>query len=293
MTSDTAAKASFVKRIIGLAVCAGAAAWSSVAPIPAAAQDVELKNNNIVFVYEEPKNTAHLALYERLKNRRVLEQFKAFLSPLRMTRKLTLRTLDCNTPNAFYNSSSNSLELCYEYFLQLEQSVPREPSPEGFTQGQAIVGGFLGIALHELGHAVFNLKDVPIFGREEDAADQIAGFILLQFGPEIAHRMIRGAAYMWLAKGREPPLRSIYSDEHGTDGQRYYNFLCLGYGGPERKQFQDLVDKGFLPADRAVNCEREYNQVRNAFVQTVLPWIDQDMMKKVRSMKWLDDDEGK
>ena len=75
-------------------------------------------------------------------------------------------------------------------------------------------------------------------------------------------------------------------DEHGTSQQRYFNTLCLGYGG-DPQLFQDFVDRGWLPKERAENCADEYQQVRLAFVKTLLPFIDQDMMKKVRETDWL------
>ena len=47
----------------------------------------------------------------------------------------------------------------------------------GFRREDAIVGGFVSTLLHETGHAIFHLLDIPIFGREEDAADAIAAYV--------------------------------------------------------------------------------------------------------------------
>ena len=38
---------------------------------------------------------------------------------------------------------------------------------------------------------------------------------------------------------------------------------------------------------RAEHCEEEYKQVRHAFVKTILPHVDTNMMKLVRSITWL------
>jgi hypothetical protein len=65
-----------------------------------------------------------------------------------------------------------------------------------------------------------------------------------------------------------------------------YNVLCVAYGA-DQKTFKDLVDAGWLPADRARGCTAEYQQLRYAFATTVLPFIDQSLMKRVQSMKWL------
>ena len=44
--------------------------------------------------------------------------------------------------------------------------------------------GFVSTMLHETGHAIFYLLEIPIFGREEDAADAIASYVALQFGDD-------------------------------------------------------------------------------------------------------------
>lgn len=76
-----------------------------------------------------------------------------------------------------------------------------------------------------------------------------------------------------------------YSDEHGTAGQRLFD-----YGGAP-DTFKDLVQKGWLPKTRAADCSRKCNQIKLAFVKTVLPFVDLQMMKKVQSTPWLQPDE--
>jgi hypothetical protein len=41
-----------------------------------------------------------------------------------------------------------------------------------------------------------------------------------------------------------------------------------------------------LPPARAANCSTEYQQVRAAFIKTVLPFIDPEMMKVVQARDW-------
>jgi hypothetical protein len=148
-----------------------------------------------------------------------------------------------------------------------------------------VVGAFTGVVLHEAGHAVFDMLEVPVFGREEDAADAMAAFIALQFNKDVARTVVRGYAYIWRALGN-PREWAQYADEHGTSGQRFYNTLCLAYGG-DPTTFKEFVDKGWLPKERAAGCAAEYQQTRLAFVKTILPFIDQGMMKKVQATNWL------
>ena len=180
------------------------------------------------------------------------------------------------------------MKICYEWMDATEQMAPAKVSPEGFTRQEVIVGGFVGVVLHEMGHAVSDILNLPVLGREEDAADQIAGFIMLQFGKEVARTAIKGMAFVWLTFSRED--QAVYWDTHSTPAQRFYNFLCIGYGG-DPATFKDLADK-WLSKARAESCAHEYQQVRNAFRKTVLPHVDQEMMKKVQSIKWLQPDDG-
>jgi hypothetical protein len=256
----------------------------------AAAQREELQNSKIEVKYVPPENSKFTELMERLQRREVLEDLKAFLSPLRLPRKLTLLTKQCDTVNAFY-ARGEGLILCYEYLELIEKLAPKETTPEGFTRREGLAGTFAEVAFHETGHAVFDMFDVPIFGREEDAADQAAAFVMVHFSPEVTRLAIKGAAYSYISQDTEWS-RTKFADEHGTQRQRYYNYLCLAYGA-NPTEFQDFVDKGMLPKERAVHCNQEYEQVRRAFQKTVQPFLDQDMMKKVPVVRWFRDDDGK
>jgi len=302
------AKGVNMNRFVHIAVMAFVLAWPMVRC--ASAQDQTpawqgLRNPNVIIDYVEPrpptdpmaKNYAATMayyqrvskIYERMRNRKVLEELSAFLSPLQLPKTLRIRTIPCGTVNAFYNPEEYSVSMCYEILDAVEESAPKTVSPDGFTRQEAIVGGFLGIIIHELGHSVSDIFNLPVLGREEDSADQIAGFVMQQFGPDVARIAIKGIAYAWY-QGFGAGGTPVYWDVHSTPAQRFYNFLCIGYGG-NPQLFQDLADK-FLPKDRVGNCKHEYDQVRNAFVKTLLPHVDQAAMKKVQSIKWLRPEDG-
>jgi hypothetical protein len=271
---------------VRVAVVAMVLSCSAVVPGPAAAQ--ELLNSRVEYAYFPPKSLKFQPIMDRLKSRKVFELLSQFLAPLRLPHKFYLVTTECEKENAspFYSSDIRAVVFCYEFVDLINRLAPAEgETKQGFTHEEVVVGAFVGILLHEVGHAVFYKLDVPVFGREEDAADQISAFIALQFNRDVARTVTRGLAYVWSALGN-PKEWAQYSDEHGTPAQRFYNTLCLAYGG-EREWFKDLVDKGWLPKERADNCANEYQQVRYAFVKTVLPYIDQDLMKKVQARDWL------
>src|SRR5262245_17397755 len=183
---------------------------------PAAAQTPPaLQNDMIEIEYNEPRSEKYRALYQRLKERKVLERLAAFLSPLKLQGALVLSFEEgdprsCGGPNSYYDGAGK-VHLCYSWFHYMDTQVaveykrePNEPfgptSPgliPGFSRAEVIIGGAISVTLHELGHALFHIQDVPLFGREEDGADQIAALMMLQFGPKVAMTTIKGTYNAW------------------------------------------------------------------------------------------------
>jgi hypothetical protein len=112
---------------------------------------------------------------------------------------------------------------------------------------------------------------------------------MLKLGKDQARRVIGGAAYTYkdyveVKKVAVP--QTAFADVHGAPMQRLYNMLCMAYGA-DPKDFSDLVDKGYLPAQRAKSCHNEYGEVNFAFQQLILPYLDKDLTKKVLDQEWL------
>ena len=275
-------------RIAGLSaelVLAVSLPQAAHAQIPA-----ELKNPKISFAYVPPDNAKYAPIMQRLKDRQLLEKLAAFLSPMQLPHPFFLITRECKEPNAFYNPSAWRIEICYEIIEFVEKLAPQPDAPvDGFTHDEVVIGSFVGVLMHEVGHAAFDMFNVPVFGREEDAADEMAAFIAGQFNKEVAFKVTRGFAYLWQSFGRaggEPKEWADFAGEHGANQQRYYNVLCMGYGA-DPALFKDFIDKGWLPKERSAHCGAEYQQVRLAFGKTVLPFINQGLIKKVQETNWL------
>jgi putative metallopeptidase DUF4344 len=245
-----------------------------------------LRSNRIQISYVPPKNAAHATLFRLLKEQQVLEKLKQFLSPLRLPRALRLKVEGCDgVSNAWYED--DAVTVCYEYLDDILQNAPQEKTPAGVTRADAIVGPTLEVFLHEVGHAVFDYLGVPVLGREEDAADQFAAYILLQFGKSDARRLMAGVAYTEYVEASKPSTKkNPFADEHGLPAQRFYNFLCLAYGA-DAKLFADVVEKGYLPKERAEGCADEYEQVARAMTKLIRPYLDQTLVKRVRAKRWL------
>jgi hypothetical protein len=255
--------------------------------VPGSATAAAYKSKQIRVEYVPPKNPAHQPIYERLKQARALERIQTLLSPLRLPRPLLLKLSGCDgDSNAWFDEGF--VTVCYEYVADILKSAPEKALPSGLTQEDAVLGPLMDVFLHEAGHAVFDQLKVPVLGREEDAADLFSAYIMLQLGKEAAHRLILGSAYQYKADVVNPqvPLTK-YADEHGIPAQRFFNVLCIAYGA-DKKLFADVVEKGYLPKQRAEGCDLEYEQLSFALKKLIGPYIDQNQAKKVLAT-WMRD----
>ena len=175
-------------------------------PTETAAKPVKSRSDQIQITYDAPKNATHEPVFRLLKERKVLEKFKEFLSPLRLPRPLQLKLEGCDgISNAWYGD--DAITVCYEYIDDVLRNAPQETTPAGVTRIDAIVGPTVEVFLHEVGHAVFDYLEVPIMGREEDAADQFASYFLLQFAKSDARKLIAGVAYSYNIDASKPSTK--------------------------------------------------------------------------------------
>ena len=245
------------------------------------------KSNQVSVTYELPKEPAHRLIYERLKEYRALERLQKLFSPFRLPATLNVSLAECDgDADAFYYN--DAITICYEYVSALWRNMPEETTAAGIAPMDTIIGPLFDTSLHEFAHALFDMLNVPVLGREEDAADQVSAYITLQFGKAEARRLITGTAYAYLreAERMAPLSREQFADQHGTPAQRAYNVLCIAYGA-DPELFGDLVSKGYLPQKRAEDCPDEYEQIADAFDALIRPHLDSADAMKALDGAWL------
>jgi len=237
---------------------------------------------DVAVEYLSPRNSSYRRYFDGLRERKVLEEMAGTLGFIRLPAPLTLRTKQCGESNAMYDSDDRSVSFCYELVDELVRDAPGAAA-RGLAVRDAVVGPFVFIFLHEIGHAIFDLLHVPVFGHEEDAADQFAAYALLRAGPAFAKRMLAGAAWMY-ARGAAArrPHESDFSDVHALDSQRYYNVLCLAYGS-DSKEYAAAAGKHRLPAERAEGCADEFKQVQMAVQRLIAPHADVRELQRIKA----------
>jgi len=238
----------------------------------------------IVIDYVQPADPAHKRLYDLVKDNRGLERVREILLPIRWPRTLRLEIKGCDgEANAWYEEAT--ITVCYEFLEGLWKKANDPRRPATVSREDAFIGPFVDVFLHEASHALFNQLNIPLLGREEDAADQVAAYHVLQFPKDIKRRLIASSTYSYARQLKvrnaadlfRPRMKLTYyedyADEHGTTAQRLYNLLCLAYGS-DKELFADIAEKQFLPEDRLERCEDEYRQVEFAYRTLIAPHRD-------------------
>jgi hypothetical protein len=277
---------------------------------PAVAQSTQQSDRAVIVVtdndggYRATNNKTYAAVRDRIIKARLLERLRDFLLPVRLARPIGLLATECEGDNAspFYHNGERTITVCYQFIALAERAADKviaetkkDPKryPFPITRDEFLWGLIGGVLLHEGAHALFDVLDVPVFGREEDAADQMSILVALHLRPALAEAAVKSFAYFWrmvpdpdAGMTKDGKVNEDFADEHGTGSQRLYNGLCIGYGHSPAV-FGKFVSAGWLPEQRATGCAREYERIASAFAKTVLPFIDTKRMAEVQGVDWL------
>ena len=245
------------------------------------------KTNQVRIRHVPPTNPAHQQLYELVKERQTLEKFQEILSPFRLPEPLHISLTGCDgEADAMY--SGVTITVCYEYIEDLQTYMPEKVSPAGIEPLDTVVGPLFDTMLHEFAHALFDYHDIPVLGREEDAADQLSAYTYLQLGEDEAYRLIMGTvfAYMLKIEDADAPTMEEFADEHSTSEQRAFNLSCMAYG-KDPELFEDVIALVGMPQERIDICEEEYELFTLAYEKLISPHVDPELAQKVSEKSWL------
>jgi Putative metallopeptidase len=138
---------------------------------------------------------------------------------------------------------------------------------------QFVFGNMLFVLLHELAHAAIADLELPVLGREEDAADEFAILRMLWVGTALTNRVLADATKGWFfsarrdRKEREP---LAFYDEHSLDQQRAYQVVCLMVGH-DPNEMVNLANEMKLPDDRRESCKRDFAKASSSWAAVLKP----------------------
>lgn len=140
--------------------------------------------------------------------------------------------------------------------------------PEDQEEADFIANEVIATFYHELGHGLIDVLQIPVLGKEEDAADTLSVILMNDIWEEASAAAILTSdakAYALHAGDTSAaPDLSAYADVHSLDIQRYYSVVCLFYGANPEARKQLAVDLE-LPDYKLDSCPDEYESARGAW----------------------------
>jgi hypothetical protein len=223
--------------------------------------------------WQKPRGENNLVGYEMLKASETEYLAKSLAAAFELPNPLIVKGVNGFGGGPFYNPEDNSITLQYEFATVvlgvIAQSNPKQSQHE---LGEAVGAVNSFIFAHEFGHALIHNFELPVLGREEDAADGIATVLLLLASEGSSYAA--EAAEFWLNfSGRQnPPKLAEYADNHSFDRQRADNILCW-IGGSNEGILQAFVEGEILPEERAVSCPAEWQLLKSSAEQVLDPHL--------------------
>ncbi|MBS2037108.1 hypothetical protein JST97_19120 [bacterium] len=186
----------------------------------------------------------------------------------KLPRNMDVVFAETGVVNAWYDPEHHAVVMAYDFVeFMIKDAVQNKAN-----QQEAIeyaTGAILFTLMHEMGHALIGEMDVPVVGREEDAADEFATMILLDCGPQ-GHQIL-GATMDWFYAMSRNQKDLVFWDEHSLDQQRLYNILLLMYGhSPDA--YGQLVSS-VVPKNRMAKALHEYKIKEHRWDKLLKPYL--------------------
>lgn len=183
---------------------------------------------------------------------------------------ISLEGRACGRPNAFYEPKSKMVIVCYELGAAIRASLA-DGSPPSILSIHVIKALDFVVA-HEVGHAMVDVVQLPVLGREEDAADQFAFWHTAEQSGNSA-ALTEGVvatlavSVLKMSVG-ELENGNALSDNHELGLQRVSNVDCWFVGYAHSIGLTDnfvLVTGSALPDSRRNQCPQEYMKLSSSW----------------------------
>lgn len=268
---------------------------------PGVAAGVQLGQYRFKLIFEEPKTREEALIRTTFENEPAFAQLLETLSDeIALPQDVPVRFVNCGMSNALWNPDAKEIQMCYELLTEFNQNFQEKDDAyrnafKWADQVEVLLGAATFILLHEIGHGLVDLFNLPVTGREEDTVDQLATFLLLGGDEpgkpleELSSRTALLGAYFfesWLPMGTEVKGQ-IWADPHTLGAKRSIDIMCLLLGanpevygnvvftggimlnkfyaehpefiiGREAEWIAKTDDLNLVPMNRAPKCASEY-----------------------------------
>ncbi len=233
------------------------------------------KKNKTRSIYLDTKSEDPFtqAFFRFARQAKFLETFASRLDSIRLPRPTRFVMKDCGVANTFYDSSG-SITLCSEFITYVNQTFIKG----GYSKRAAFIktaDAIIFILFHEVGHLLIRELDLPITGKEEDAADQFAAYTFLS-GPKsdrnsiLRQRQVISALQLLVLTKDDLRSSSTFTSSHSLNRQRAYYLVCELYI-KDSDYYAELALKLGYRSESLATCRQNSYRIRRSWNSLLAP----------------------
>ena len=241
-----------VAAALGLAACGSSSSSTSASGASGASgtSGEQGATSNISTTFAKPTSKEDAIGATFLKEGGIAGLAQILGSTFEIPKHITVDAVNGLDGGPHYDPSNNTITFQYGFAALIFETL-RQNNPDwsnhklGFATGAVIAF----ILEHEFTHALIHVYNLPVLGKEEDAADTLATLLLLK-SPQ-GDKLALGAAEFWADfSGRQnPPAIADYADAHSLDLQRAYSIIC-DIAGSNQERYNEINQAGHPPQRR-------------------------------------------
>lgn len=166
------------------------------------------------------------------------------------------------------------INMTYEFLLSNHQVI----SATGYAENEdELVLTLLNLVefvlYHEVGHALVDMLDIPVLGKEEDAVDGFAAVVASAFELDVV--ALTAADIFNLNTSIQVNTEispAAFWDSHSLDQQRMYSIICMIYGSDPGSYSTLLNDVG-MPSEKESECVYNFQEISRNWVRLISDYI--------------------
>lgn len=231
---------------------------SSLFTLPSSFASEAVAGENITFEFLPTQTQEESQLKEDIKQSGI-NQTVAELSDQLFPFNSTLTMQYGGEEGPMYDPETHTVHIPYSFYAESTHYFAKNKYDEKYGKSAQLgaIDTLLHTLLHEAGHAYIADQKIAVLGKEEDAVDNFATLLMLNYVENGDDAAISAADMFAFESDDRPDYYDFgeYIDEHSFDLQRYFSTLCLVYGSDPEKHAKllDEVENDYLK-DRKDFC---------------------------------------
>ena len=235
-----------------------------------------LAGAQVTLQYAQPQDAIEEDIAQLLESSKLIDDVVVFINQ-QITLSEPLHFQIGGDEGPLYDPSLNKVFIPYTFVQEVkERFSAAQYSQTGVSVADAALDSVMHTLFHELAHALIAIYQLPVLGKEEDAADSLANMLLIEYFDNGAEIAISAADLFDLeSEDVESFEEADFWDEHSLDAQRYYSTMCFVYGS-DPAEYAHLIKALGLSQERAELCVEEYDSITQSWLTILKPYLKQD-----------------